>query len=447
MRLYTRVISKGKAYTATAVTPRGDRGGEVVAPPSGAAAWRSLQARIDDAADLCCLDPGIRDTLRHCERILEVSVPIRLDDGSRSVLTGWRVHHDTSRGPGKGGIRFHPAVDADEIKALAANMTFKTALADLPFGGAKGGLRCDPTRMSRAELERATRRYAYEIRIVLGPDRDIPAPDVNTDAQVMAWLVDTLSVATGSMLAASVTGKPAALGGTRLHTGATATALLVCIRAAFDALKQPLEGARVIIHGFGKVARPLALLISAAGARVIGVCDASGAVVNEGGLDVAGLSAHVATTGGVAGYSLADAIEPDKLWDLEADLLVPAALGGAIDEVVAARLRTPVIVEAANYPVLDSADAVLDERDIVVVPDILANAGGVTSSYFEWAQSVQAYPWDDSVVTDRLERRMCAAFQAVWDRSRDGGISLRRAAFAIALERVAAAVAARGLFP
>jgi glutamate dehydrogenase (NAD(P)+) len=410
-------------------------------------AWQTVLDRLDDAAKLADLDPDIHRILRTPERVLEVAVPVRMDDGSVEVFTGWRVHHDTTRGPGKGGIRFHPDVDADEVKALAASMTFKTAVLDLPFGGAKGGVRCDPTRLSLTELERLTRRYTYEISPLLGPDRDIPAPDVNTDGRVMAWLMDTLSMTQGANMAGSVTGKPLSVGGTRGHSGATSSGCVVCARAAFVEMGMPLAGSRAVIQGFGKVGGPLAFLLHSAGMRVVAIADVGGAVVNNGGLDIGALADHVSASGSVAGFSGGDAIAADSIWDIECELLVPAAMGGVIDEAVARRIQAKVVVEAANGPTTVPAQAVLGERGMVVVPDILANAGGVTASYFEWAQSRQGYPWDESVLADRLRTSMDDAFVTVWARAQSLGVDLRRAAFVVALERIAAAIDARGLFP
>jgi glutamate dehydrogenase (NAD(P)+) len=403
--------------------------------------------RLDDAAALTKVDPDVHRLLRTPRRVLEVAVPVRMDDGRVEVFTGWRVHHDTTRGPGKGGIRFHPDVDAAEVTALAAGMTFKTAVLNLPFGGAKGGVRCDPTRMSLGELERLTRRYTYEISPLLGPDKDVPAPDVNTDGRVMAWLYDTLSMIGGQDLPASVTGKPLSVGGTRGHAGATSSGVLITARAAFNALGLPFVGGRAVIQGFGKVGGPLAFLLSSAGMRVIAVSDVGGAVHNPGGLDPGALSDHVVATGSVAGFDGGDAIAQGDLWRLPCELAVPAALDGVIDEVVAAELGAKVVVEAANGPTTTAADPVLDERGIVVVPDILANAGGVTASYFEWVQSRQGMAWEEDEVAVRLRRYMDDAFTAVWARSEAHGVSMRRAAFALAVERVADAITARGLFP
>ena len=410
-------------------------------------AWQAVLDHLDEAAELAKLDADVHRMLRSPRRVLEVSVPVRLDDGSVEVFTGWRVHHDTTRGPGKGGIRFHPDLDVDEVKALAAMMTFKTALVDLPFGGAKGGVRCDPRTLSITELERVTRRFTYEISPILGPEADIPAPDVNTDGRVMAWLMDTLSMVQGRNLPGSVTGKPLSIGGTRNHAGATSAGCLDCARVAFRELRVPLVGSRAVVQGFGKVGGPLAFLLSSAGMRVVAISDIGGAVLNEGGLDVGDLADHVAETGSVAGFAGGEAISGDAIWDIPCELLVPAALGGVIDHGVAERIAAKLVVEAANGPTTVEAQPVLDRRGVVVVPDILANAGGVTASYFEWAQAQQGYPWEDHVVAERLRQRMEHAFTAVWARAQTLGVGMRTAAHVVAVERVADAITARGLFP
>lgn len=411
-------------------------------------AWEAVLDRIDDAAVVADVGAGVHARLRHPERVLEVSIPVRMDDGTLEVFTGWRVHHSTVRGPGKGGIRFHPDVDVEEVTALAAQMTLKTAVCGIPFGGAKGGVRCDPRQMSSGELERLTRRYTTGIAPLLGPDRDVPAPDINTDGRVMAWLLDTLQMTGGGIhLPAAVTGKPMSVGGTRAHAGGTSAGVVVCARAVFEALGIDLPSRRAVIQGFGKVGAPLAFLLKSAGMRVVGVSDVTGAVINEGGLDVSELSDHVKATGGVAGFPLGDPIDPDDLLALPCELLVPAALGGVIDADVAERIQAEVIVEAANGPTLTEADAVLDRRGITVVPDVLANAGGVTASYFEWAQSRQGYPWDIALTADRHHQVMADAFDEVWAASQRWEVSLRRAAYALAIDRVGAALDARGIFP
>src|SRR5947209_6356875 len=287
--------------------------------------WLVVLERLDDAAKLTGVDPDVHHLLRTPRRVLEVAVPVRMDDGRVEVFKGWRVHHDTTRGPAKGGIRFHPDLDVGEVCALAADMTFKTAVAKLPFGGAKGGVRCDPTRFSLGELERLTRRYTLEIMPLLGPDRDIPAPDVNTDGRVMAWLMDTLEKVHGIEGSGWVTGKPLSLGGTPAHAGATSSGVVTCVRAAFAAVEIPFVGSRAVLQGFGKVGGTLAFLLSSAGMRMIGISDAGGAVYSPGGIDTLALSDQVAETGTVAGFAGAEAIDEADMWALEGGLAVPAA--------------------------------------------------------------------------------------------------------------------------
>ena len=417
------------------------------APPVRYDPWAAVLGRIDDAAALAGLDPDIHRLLRVCKRTLEVAIPVRMDDGHVEVFTGWRIHHDTTRGPAKGGIRFHPEIGPAEVAALAADMTLKTAVVDIPFGGGKGGVRCDPRTLSAGELERLTRRYTFEISSLLGPDSDVPAPDVNTDERVMAWILDTIDMLHGRALPGTVTGKPLAVGGMRLHSGATASGVVRCVRAVFAALGMESRGARVVVQGFGKVGGPLAFLLWSAGMRVVAVADIGGAVHNPGGLDVGLLSDHVTEAGTVAGFSGGHAIDSQELWSVEAELVVPAALEGAIDASAAASISAGVVVEAANGPTTPDADRILDGRGVTVVPDILANAGGVTASYFEWAQSRQGYAWDEDLVATRLGRTMDDAFTAVWARAQNLGVSMRRAAGVLAVERVAEAIAARGLFP
>jgi glutamate dehydrogenase (NAD(P)+) len=407
----------------------------------------AVLARLDDAAELTGIDPDMHRILRHPKRVLEVAVPVRMDHGGVEVFKGWRVHHHTARGPAKGGIRFHPDVDADEVTALAAGMTFKTAVLKLPFGGGKGGVACDPRQLSLDELERLTRRYTLEIMPILGPDKDVPAPDVNTDGRVMGWLMDTMSMARGEQMSTSVTGKPLSLGGTLGHTGATSNGVVVCTRAAFAELGIPVAGSRAVVQGFGKVGGPLVFLLHSAGMRVVAVSDVGGAVYNAGGLDAFALSDHVAEAGTVAGFNGGEKLDPADLWAIECELCVPAALAGAIDHEVAEHLGAKVVVEAANGPTTTAADPILQERGVVVVPDILANAGGVTASYFEWVQNRQGYAWVEDVVADRLRHQMEEAFQDVWAWADTHGVSLRRAAFAVAVERLAEAMTARGVFP
>jgi len=409
--------------------------------------WVAARQRMSAAVVNAGLGADIEALLLVPERVVEVAVPVRMDDGKVTVFTGWRVHHSVARGPAKGGIRFHPQLTGAEVTALAADMSLKTAVVDIPFGGGKGGVRCHPDRLSMGELERLTRRYTVAIASLLGPDQDVPAPDVNTDERVMAWLLDTVDMLHGRSMPGVVTGKPLAVGGMRLHAGATASGVVRCVRAAFAALGWTLVGSRVVIQGFGKVGGPLAYLLQSAGMRVVAVADVSGAVWNPGGLDVGLLSDHVRLAGSVDGFPGGTALAAADLWAVEAELAVPAALEGAVDVHAASTLGAPMVVEAANGPVTPLADEILAKRGVVVVPDILANAGGVTASYFEWAQSRQGYPWEEDVVATRLGRTMDDAFATVWSRADNLGLSLRDAANVVAVERIAAAIEARGLFP
>jgi glutamate dehydrogenase (NAD(P)+) len=409
--------------------------------------WRAVLERIDDGAKLIGLDENIHRMLSVPTRVLEVAVPVRMDNGRVEVFVGWRVHHDVSRGPGKGGIRFHQSVTASEVKALAAEMTLKCAVVDIPFGGAKGGVQVDPRLLSDSELERLTRRYTIDVASLLGPDRDVPAPDVNTDARIMAWVMDTISMFRGEAVTGVVTGKPVAVGGSLGHVGATSQGVLICSRAIFHELGMPMPGARAIVQGHGKVGGPLCYLLSSAGMRVVAVTDADGGVYNPAGLDTLALADHVARRGTVEGFEMADPLDPAKLWDIECELAVPAALENMITAEVAERLAAKVVVEAANGPTVPEADPILERRGVVVVPDILANAGGVTASYFEWAQGRQGYAWEEQVVAERLRRIIEAAFDACWHRSKDLKVTLRRASVALALERIGEAIALRGLFP
>jgi glutamate dehydrogenase (NAD(P)+) len=409
--------------------------------------WSDTVELLTDAARLAEVDERWWAKLCSPQRILEVSVPVRRDDGGVDVFTGWRVGHDTTRGPTIGGIRFHPDLDRDEVCALAAAMTVKTAALDIPFGGAMGGVRCDPSTLSDDELERLTRRYAFEVLSQIGPERDIPAPDVNTDGRVMGWFVDTITVAQGHELNASVTGKPLAIGGTQQHAGATAAGLTMVVRHAFAQLGLHVANSRVAIQGFGKVGEPLAFLLHSAGMRVVAVADVSGAIHNPVGLDVAALSRHVKETGGVVDFPLADTIDPPKLWTVPSELAVPAALSGSLDEEAAAGMAARVVVEAAYGPTTPGADRIFAERGVVVVPDVVANSGGVVASYFEWAQNRQGFAWEQSVASDRFHRLMQDAFLASWARAAALEVSLRRGATALAVGRIAQALETRGLWP
>ncbi len=409
--------------------------------------WEAEVIRLMDAAELIGLEDDILKMLSRPKRVLEVSVPVRGDDGRVEVYVGWRVHHDTARGPAKGGLRFHPALTREDVQALAIAMTWKCAVLDLPFGGGKGGVRCDPSKLSIMELERLTRRFTWEILPMLGPDKDVPAPDVNTDERVMAWMMDTMAMARGEAVPAGVTGKPLAVGGVHGHHGATAEGLTIMVREAFSRLGIPVAGSRVALQGFGKVGGPLAYLLSSLGIRVVAVGDYAGAVANAAGLDVAALASHVRSEGTVVGFPVADPLGPGDLFSVPCEAFVPAALAGAIDATEAAALTAKVVVEGANGPTTTEGDEVLSDRGVLVVPDILANAGGVTASYFEWVQAREGFPWDPSLTAERLRDRMQTAFHAVCDRSEALDVNLRRGAHALALERVGAAIRFRGVFP
>jgi glutamate dehydrogenase (NAD(P)+) len=419
--------------TATA-RPRVTLSGKVIA-----------DSQFDRAANVIGLESYMRRILLSPFREVQVEVPVRMDDGRIEVFTGYRIQHNGARGPCKGGIRYHPDADHDEVLGLATIMTWKTALMDIPFGGAKGGITIDPKRLSKLELERLTRRFTQRISIVLGPYRDVPAPDVNTNAQVMAWILDEYSSRHGYTPAA-VTGKPLSLGGSLGREEATGRGVMDVMMEYARDFGIPLKGGRVVIQGFGNVGGHLArLLVAEAGARVIAVSDVDGGIVNETGLDVPGLLAHVAAGRPVPSWSGGQAIERDELWTVPCDWLVPAALGGVITkEHNARRIDCRVVVEAANAPTTPTADLILAERGIPVIPDFLANAGGVTVSYYEWAQNLQQYRWTHEQVNQALQATITRAYVSVRDLARQRGITLRTAAYAIALGRVAEAERLRG---
>ncbi|WP_433254341.1 Glu/Leu/Phe/Val family dehydrogenase [Streptosporangium sp. CA-135522] len=400
--------------------------------------------QLDQAADRLHLDDGLRAMLATPRRSLTVSVPVRREDGRMDVVQGFRVQHNTTRGPAKGGIRFHPSTDIHEVTALAMWMTWKCALVGIPYGGAKGGVSVDPGSLTTRELERVTRRYVNEILPIIGPDKDIPAPDVGTDEQTMAWIMDTYSVNAGYSVPGAVTGKPAALGGSLGRTGATARGVLI---AALKAMPGSPEGRTVAVQGFGKVGAPAARHLADAGCRVVAVSDATGAVIDRSGLDVEDLRTWVKETGGVYGYRHADALSHEDLLELDVDVLVPAALEGAITAQNAPRIRAGLIVEGANGPTTPEADRILADAGTTVVPDILANAGGVIVSYLEWVQNLQACSWSAGEVDAKLRELMESAFDTVAQTSAERGISLRQAAHVIGVGRVAEAHRMRGLHP
>jgi glutamate dehydrogenase (NAD(P)+) len=403
--------------------------------------------QFDLAADLLHLDPNLRDILRHCKRELTVHFPVKLDDGSIRVFEGFRVQHNIARGPAKGGLRFHPAVTLDEIKALAMWMTWKCAVVGIPYGGAKGGVVCDPKKLSPTELENLTRRFATEISLLIGPDRDIPAPDVNTSPQIMAWIMDTYSMAAGHSVPAVVTGKPLSIGGSEGRLDATARGAVDVIVEAAKHAKLPLADAKVVIQGYGNAGAPLAELLSGLGARIVGVSDSTGAIHNAKGLDVARLWRYKRETGSVAGFPTSDPVDPMGLLELPCDILVPAALENQITAANADRIKARVIAEAANGPTTPEADRILAQRRVMVLPDILCNAGGVTVSYFEWVQDLQSFFWDEADIHTRLNRIMVRAFESVVKTAETRECDLRTAAHVVAIQRVADATTTRGIYP
>ncbi len=387
------------------------------------------------------------ETLKRPKRILIVDVPIHLDDGSVAHFEGYRVQHNTSRGPGKGGVRFHQDVTLSEVMALSAWMSIKNAAVNVPYGGAKGGIRVDPKTLSSGELERLTRRYTSEIGIIIGPSKDIPAPDVNTNEQIMAWMMDTYSMNEGATATGVVTGKPVDLGGSLGRREATGRGVYTVGVEAARHLKLEVRGARVAVQGFGNVGSIAAKLFAEAGARVVAVQDHAGTVYSEAGLDVPALMFHVKQTGSVAGFAGAQTLAADAFWDVPCDILIPAALEGQITRANAGRIQARLVIEGANGPTTPEADDILRDRGVLVVPDVIANAGGVTVSYFEWVQDFSSFFWSEEEINARLVRIMQEVFAAVWNVAQDKQVSLRTATFIVACTRILHAREMRGLYP
>lgn len=410
--------------------------------------WRTVQVQFDRAVAHLDIAPGFADKLREPQRVLTVHFPIKMDDGSISVFPGYRVHHSLTRGPAKGGIRYHPDLTLDEIKALAMQMTWKTAVVDIPFGGAKGGVRCDPAVLSEGEVERITRRYTSEISLLLGPETDVPAPDINTNDQTMAWIMDTYSAIKGYSVPAVVTGKPTVIGGSEGRRRATGRGVVFALRGAAERIGLDLRDAGVAIQGYGKVGQTVAYLLQhVLGIRVIAVSDSRGGIYNEAGFDVRAVRRHKRETGSVVGYAEAETITNAELLELPCDILVPAAVEGVITAANADRIRACLVVEAANLPVTSEADDILAAKGVTVLPDIVANAGGVTVSYFEWVQDLQSFFWTDEEVTQKLREIILLALNRVWDISDEKGVTLRTAAQMLAISRVARALELRGIYP
>ena len=413
----------------------------------GPSPWEVALQQLDGVAERLKLDRGIHQRLRNPKRILTVSVPIRMDDGREEVFTGYRVQHNLSRGPGKGGIRYHPGVTLDEVKALAMGMTGKCAVVDIPFGGAKGGVVCNPKAMSLTELERMTRRYASELFLLIGPDRDIPAPDVYTTPQTMAWIMDTYSMHVGHSVPGVVTGKPLSIGGSRGREEATGRGCMLTVADAARHLNIPLDGATVAVQGFGNVGAIGARLLAERGCRIVAVSDSQGCILNLKGLDLQAVTAHKREAGTVVGYKDSDKITNAELLATPCDILIPAALESQITEDNASSIRARIVAEGANGPTTPAADRILAERKVFLIPDVLANAGGVTVSYFEWVQGIQELFWTEEEVNTRLKGIMTRSFAEVLDIHLREEVDMRTAAYMLAVSRVAEASRTRGLYP
>jgi glutamate dehydrogenase (NAD(P)+) len=408
---------------------------------------RTVRSQLDTVAARLSLEPSIHARLRYPRRALVVSIPTQMDDGRTEVFIGYRVHHNTVLGPTKGGVRFHPEVTLDEVTALAMLMSWKCAIVGLPYGGAKGGVRCDPSRMSARELEHMTRRYTSEIMLVIGPDLDIPAPDLGTNEQTMAWMMDTYSMTQGRTVPGVVTGKPILVGGSAGRREATGRGIVYVLYQATRRLGHELKGRRIVVQGFGNVGGVAARLLWREGCLIVGVGDAGGGVYSSRGLDIRQLETHVAESGSVAGFPGTDAVKGAELLELPCDILIPAALGSQIRGDNADRIKASIVAEGANGPTTPEADAILRDRGVTVIPDILCNAGGVVVSYFEWVQGLQYYFWRESEITTRLQEVMTRAFNRVWAIAQKEGTDLRTAALMHGVRRVADAFRLRGLYP
>jgi glutamate dehydrogenase (NAD(P)+) len=409
--------------------------------------YRTALRQLDAVAKRLALDPGVHERLRYPRRAFVVSVPTLMDDGRTEVFLGYRVHHNTILGPTKGGIRYHPNVSLAEVSALAMLMSWKCALMELPYGGAKGGVACEPGQMSRRELEHMTRRYTAEVMLLIGPDLDIPAPDMGTDEQTMAWIMDTYAMTQGRTVPGVVTGKPLLVGGSAGRRDATGRGLVYVLGQAMREVGLELRSARVAIQGFGNVGSVTARLLWREGATVVAVTDARGGVLNDRGLDIRALSAHVSQAGTVAGFADGEPISNAELLELSCDVLVPAALGGQITERNADRIRARIIAEGANGPTSPEADEILADRGILVIPDILANAGGVIVSYFEWVQGLQYHFWRESEINSRLQEIMIRAYRRVSAMAQRERVNLRTAALMVGVRRVVDAFHLRGFYP
>jgi glutamate dehydrogenase (NAD(P)+) len=409
--------------------------------------WGNYLQQVDRVAPYLGSLSRWVETLKRPKRILIVDCPIELDNGTVTHFEGYRVQHNMSRGPGKGGVRYHQDVTLSEVMALSAWMSVKNAAVNVPYGGAKGGIRVDPRTLSRGELERLTRRYTSEIGIIIGPNQDIPAPDVNTNEQIMAWMMDTYSMNQGQTATGVVTGKPISLGGSLGRKEATGRGVFVVGSEAARRIGFDIEGARIAVQGFGNVGGIAARLFQEAGAKVVAVQDHTGSLYKSSGINAVALFEHVAKHGGVAGFEGADPVSKDEFWTIESDILIPAALEGQITEENAPKIKTKIVVEGANGPTTTAADDILHDKGILVIPDVVANAGGVTVSYFEWVQDFSSFFWTEDEINQRLERVMREAFAAVWQVASEHSVSVRTAAFIVACTRILQAREMRGLYP
>ena len=418
-----------------------------LAPATADNPWLNAQRQFDNAAEILNLTPGLRAVLREVRRELVVRFPVKLDNGGLRVFEGYRVQHNVTRGPAKGGLRFHPATDIDEVKALAMWMTWKCALTNLPFGGAKGGVAVDPATLSHRELERLSRRFASEISVLVGPDSDIPAPDVNTSPEIMAWIMDTISMEAGYSIPAVVTGKPLDIGGSEGRPSATGRGVTIIALEACRHVGINPRGTTVAVQGFGNVGSVSALLMQEAGFRVCAVSDVTGGIYAPNGINVDQLLEYRKRTGGIADFPGTTPVSNSELLELDVDVLVPAALENQITARNAGRIQARLIVEAANGPTTPDADEILERRGITVVPDILANAGGVTVSYFEWVQDLQSLFWEEGEINRRLEKILQRAFAQMCEQAKAHRVSMRLGAYLVAVKRVADATAVRGIYP
>jgi glutamate dehydrogenase (NAD(P)+) len=415
--------------------------------PTATSPWHTYLSQVDRVLPYLGRLARWSETLKRPKRALIVDVPIEMDNGSVAHFEGFRVQHNLSRGPGKGGVRYHPDVTLEEVMALSAWMTVKCAAVNLPYGGAKGGIRCDPKQLSMKELERMTRRYTSEIGIIIGPQRDIPAPDVNTNGQIMAWMMDTYSMNTGTTATGVVTGKPLHLGGSLGRVKATGRGVFVTGREAARRIGMNLDGARVAVQGMGNVGASAAELFVQAGAKIVAMQDHTGTLVNAGGFDMATTMAAITHERGIADVKGGERIDNEAFWDVDCDILIPAALEGQITPERARRIKAKLVLEGANGPTLPEADDVLGERGVLVVPDVICNAGGVTVSYFEWVQDFSSFFWSEDEINVRLDKIMVDALKKIWDTADRHKISLRTATFAVACERILIAREERGLYP